>query len=107
MATFSVNNTLKLFDTLGLNIPKRYEFNVSDLNVSAKHLYSFLAGGQPPAWEALSYLTADCNYGGRVTDLNDRRLMRSLLSRFYNDQVKISARSKYKYLRNIYFFKKN
>lgn len=45
--------------------------------MSAKHLHSFLATGAAPAWPALTYLTADCNYGGRVTDLNDRRLMRS------------------------------
>ena len=55
----------------------RYEFNISDLQVSAKHLHSFLVTGAAPAWPALTYLTADCNYGGRVTDLNDRRLMRS------------------------------
>ena len=73
------------YGAVGWNI--QYEFNISDLIVSAKHLHSFLAGGQPPDWHALTYLTADCNYGGRVTDINDRRLMRSLLARFYNDQV--------------------
>ena len=34
-----------------------------------QHLYSFLAGDSgPPVWPALTYLTADCNYGGRVSD---------------------------------------
>ena len=65
----------------------KYEFNVSDLVVSARHLHTFLASGDPPDWAALSYLTADCNYGGRITDINDRRLIISLLARFYNDQV--------------------
>ena len=34
-----------------------------------QHLYSFMAGDSgPPVWPALTYLTADCNYGGRVSD---------------------------------------
>lgn len=30
------------------------------------------------------YLTADCNYGGRVFDYFDRRLLRNLLKRRFN-----------------------
>ncbi len=33
---------------------------------------------------ALKYLTSECNYGGRVTDDKDRRLITTLLDDYYN-----------------------
>lgn len=38
-------------------------------------------------WEALHYLTAECNYGGKVTDERDRRTLSTILRKFYNPEV--------------------
>ena len=40
--------------------------------------------------EALTYLTGECNYGGRVTDNQDRRLIMSLLNSVYHKELLLS-----------------
>lgn len=51
-------------------------------------------------FDALLYLTGECNYGGRVTDDKDRRLLNSLLQNYYNPQVLNNSR----YVSNYIFF---
>ena len=38
-------------------------------------------------YDAITYLTGECNYGGRVTDEWDRRLTLTILQDFYNERV--------------------
>lgn len=62
-------------------------------------------------WEALNYMVAEANYGGRVTDPMDRRLIKIILQDFYDERIlsddyKFSPVSLYIIIINnfIYFF---
>ena len=69
------------FRSLGFNIA--YDFNDTDFRVSDDLLRSYLESYREIPWDALRYLIAEANYGGRVTDELDRRVLNSYLNRFY------------------------
>lgn len=50
-------------------------------------LESFLRDNEDIPWESLHYMTGQINYGGRVTDDWDRRLLLSLLTKFFSVDV--------------------
>jgi len=75
------------FGPLGWNV--QYVFSGPDMKISMDQLRIFIddsEGGEIP-YAALHYLTAECNYGGRVTDDKDRRCLANILDDFYNPEI--------------------
>lgn len=86
------------FGPLGWNIP--YEFSNSDLSISQAQLMMFLNHYEKIPWDALRYMVAEANYGGRVTDPNDRVTIMLVLEDFYSPEMlnknhKMSESGKY------------
>ncbi|CAJ1405692.1 unnamed protein product [Effrenium voratum] len=76
----------RLFGPLGWNIP--YEFTQNDLRISARQLQMFIDESPDQIqYKAINYLAGECNYGGRVTEAQDRRLLMTLLLDYYNEDV--------------------
>ena len=85
------------FGPLGWNI--KYEFNDSDLATSKTVLLMLLNEGEESGkkgenvpWDALLFVTGHINYGGRVTDDWDRRLLLSILRKFYVPEVLVEEK---------------
>lgn len=72
---------LKQFKSLGFNIP--YEFNESDFSICHDLIIVFLDEyPEHTPFDAICYLVAEANYGGRVTDEWDRRLVNVYMRQF-------------------------
>merc|ERR1712070_250512 len=74
------------FKSLGFNIP--YEFNESDFAICHDLIIVFLDEypDRTPI-EAMRYLIAEANYGGRVTDDKDRRLVNTYMAQFIAEEA--------------------
>merc|ERR1719491_659121 len=73
------------FGPIGWNI--QYEWMDSDFQVSREQLQMYLESQPGVPWLTLNYIIAEVNYGGRVTDDKDVRLISAFLYRFFNDGV--------------------
>ena len=69
------------YGPLGWNI--RYEFNTSDVLCAKDVLKMFVRNFEELPWIAITYITGHVNYGGRVTDDQDRRCLMSILETYY------------------------
>lgn len=73
------------YGPIGWNIA--YEFTYEDLDVCKKQLKLFLAKSDEIPYEVIRTLCADINYGGRVTDKKDARLIRSIINKFISKEI--------------------
>jgi dynein heavy chain len=73
------------FGPLGWNIP--YSFAMSDLRISKQQLSLYLNEFVKIPYDALNYMVAKANYGGRVTDSQDKRTISIILAEYFNESV--------------------
>eukprot|EP00931_Biecheleriopsis_adriatica_P047279 TRINITY_DN27231_c0_g1_i1.p1 TRINITY_DN27231_c0_g1~~TRINITY_DN27231_c0_g1_i1.p1 ORF type:complete len:845 (-),score=153.28 TRINITY_DN27231_c0_g1_i1:29-2395(-) len=73
------------FGPLGWNI--RYEFNDSDLDTSTTITHNMLELDGPIPWDTLLFVIGHINYGGRVTDDNDRRCLLAILEKYVTPAI--------------------
>jgi dynein heavy chain len=73
------------FKSLGFNIP--YQFNESDFSICHDLIIVFLDEYEETPFDAMKYLIAEANYGGRVTDDWDRRLVNVYISQYFCDDA--------------------
>lgn len=86
------------YGAIGWNIP--YEWMNSDFVTSKTQLKMYLDEQPDIPYTALNYIVAEVNYGGRVTDDKDVRMIKALLKRYFcpeimNDNYKLSKLEQY------------
>ena len=73
------------FGPIGWNIP--YEFTNEDFTVCKRQLKLFLEEYEEIPYKVLNYLGAEINYGGRVTDDKDVRLINTILRTYIRPET--------------------
>ncbi|OAF70538.1 hypothetical protein A3Q56_01708 [Intoshia linei] len=90
----------KKFGPIGWNI--KYEFNDSDRETALLNFEMFC--GDSIKWDALTYITGEITYGGRVTDYWDQRCLTTILTNFFN---KNCIKSDYKFSKSGIYYAPN
>ena len=75
----------KKFGAIGWNIP--YGWMNSDLETCRLQLKMYLEEQAVVPYDTLRFLTSVINYGGRVTDNKDERLIKAILSLYFNPDI--------------------
>lgn len=73
------------FGPVGWNVA--YGFSEPDREISRQQLRNFLNEFEGVPYAALNYMGSEANYGGRVTDNQDRRLIITILQDFYTANI--------------------
>jgi len=73
------------FGPIGWNIA--YEFTNEDLTVCKRQLKMLLDEYEQVPYKVINFLGAEINYGGRVTDDKDVRLIKTILKNYINNDV--------------------
>jgi dynein heavy chain, axonemal len=73
------------FGPLGWNV--KYEWNDTDFHVSKQWLRLFFEEQETIPWESLEYIIGQINYGGRVTDPQDRGTLLTILCKYLSPRI--------------------
>ena len=78
----------KKFGTIGWN--NIYEFNIADFSSSIQFIMNHLDDLEPRrgiSWDTICYMLSEIQYGGKITDDFDRRLLKCFCSSWFSEKM--------------------
>ncbi|CAM9370487.1 unnamed protein product [Discosporangium mesarthrocarpum] len=73
------------FGAVGWNIP--YEWMNSDLKAAIMQVGMYVEEQEKVPWDTLNVIVAEITYGGRVTDVWDKRAIASIMRRYFDPEL--------------------